>query len=110
MPVAPNADCAAPMAKVINPPPTMAITINAEISFAFSGSLSMAKPMHMPNELAKPSAATNTRTRNIPGVEAKNIRTTARIDMPTDHGRHFPAEIRAKTTEPANAAIVFATK
>ena len=63
-------------------PPAIAITISAVISFAFSGNLSSAIPMHITKVFAEATDATNTQERKATGPEqtkkAATARTTAR--------------------------------
>ena len=56
MPRAPPCWRTTPIRNVEMPPPQIAITISAEISFALSGRRSIARPMHMPKAFANPMA------------------------------------------------------
>ena len=110
MPAGPNARCAPPRNADTMPPPTIAITISAVISFVFSGTLSMASPMHMPKEFAVMSATMKMQTKNAVAVPTNGIAAVARMPTPMHHGKHFAAETFANTIAPRNAAIVLATK
>ena len=77
MPTGPNDDCATPRTAETMPPPTIAITISDDISFAFSGKRSIASPMHIPKLLAVRSATKATIARNATGVETNGIAAVA---------------------------------
>ena len=92
------------------PPPTIAITMSEEISFAFAGNRSIARAMHIPKLFAVRSATKATIARNANGVDTNGIAAVATRPSPMNHEKHFAADMRAKTMAPANAAAVLATK
>ena len=77
MPTGPNADCAMPRTAETIPPPTIAMTISDDISFAFAGKRSIARPMHMPKLFAVRSATNATIARNANAVPTNGIAAVA---------------------------------